>query len=123
MTTMLLQDAIILGDTLKKGDPEQWLSWDGSCGCAFGGALLAVGVTAEEFNYQAANFHMAELPAVRSRWPWIKPEHLYAISQLYREAAHGQGTIEDVAAYVRSIEPVPQIEALRPTETRELVTA
>jgi hypothetical protein len=128
METMLLQHAIILGDTLKKGDPGEWLSRDGSCGCALGGALLAAGVTAEEFNRQflplPANTYdpIPEMECIKSRWPWLTADHIAEISELYFKVHAGSRTIEDVAAYVRSIEPAA-VEIVEPTETRELVTA
>jgi hypothetical protein len=128
METMLLQHAIILGDTLKKRDPGEWLSEDGSCGCAFGGALLAAGVTAEEFHRQflplpRMNYGVvAEMECVKLRWPWLTEDHLGEISELYFKVHAGSRTIEDVAAYVRSIEPAA-VEIAEPTETRELVTA
>lgn len=112
MTNLLLSDAMILGDTMKKCDPETWISSDGSCGCAFGGALLADGVTADEFQQQyfaAARLGSAEwfadMPCIMSRWPWLEAEHLLQISELYRGVAAGMRPIEDVAAYVRTIEP------------------
>lgn len=110
MKHMLLQYAIILGDTLKKCDPWTWMSFDGSCGCAFGGALLAAGVTPAEFHkqfMQSVSEHATELPLVRQRWPWLAPEHLLEISSLYFEVADGLKNIEDVAAYVRTVEPDP----------------
>jgi hypothetical protein len=128
MKTLLLQHAIILGDTLKKGTPGEWLSRDGSCGCALGGALLAAGVTAEEFNKQAlplpANTYspIPEMECIKSRWPWLTAEHVAEISELYYRVHDGLKTIEDVAAYVRSVEPTPPAVS-EPTEARELVTA
>jgi hypothetical protein len=49
---MRLSEAILLGDSLKKAISDEWISEDGSCGCAFGGALLACGINAAEFNKQ-----------------------------------------------------------------------
>ena len=93
-----LSDLIILGDTLKKSDPYTWLSEDGSCGCAFGGALLAAGI-------KLNGKHPSEVPEVKKLWPWLTEKHFIHISYLYFELVNGNGTIEDVAAYVRSIEP------------------
>jgi hypothetical protein len=106
---MLLQHAIILGDTLKMCDPFDWLSEDGSCGCAFGGALLAAGVDAKKFNEQfgSAQFlRVTELPVVQGLWPWLTHEHTDRITKMYHELAKGYTTIEEIAAYVRSVEPV-----------------
>jgi len=128
MKTMLLQHAIILGDTLKKGDPMEWLSMDGSCGCALGGALLATGITAEEFWKELIPLPsgydpIPEMECVKSRWPWLTAKHIQDISEIYFLVHDGKKAIEDVAAYVRSVEPVTQVGALRPTEEKELVTA
>ena len=105
---MKLSEAIVLGDSLKRCDPNMWISEDGSCGCAFGGALLAAGMNLKHFHNNwsgSACNRIAELPFVREHWPWITGDHLVKISDLYREVAHGYATIEDVAAYVRTVEP------------------
>lgn len=102
---MQLSEAIILGDTLKKCDPDTFISADGSCGCAFGGALLAAGVTAQEFISQMSWQPVNEIPIVKKLWPWLTEWQLISVSTLYYEVAVGTKTIEDVAAYVRTIEP------------------
>jgi hypothetical protein len=127
---MKLSEAIILGDTLKKSDSGEWLAEDGSCGCAFGGALLAAGVAAQEFHRQfngntqtrTSYEAVSEIPCVRALWPWLTGEHLEEISDLYFRVDAHMKTIEDVAAYVRTVEP-PETEALRPAEEKELVGA
>lgn len=108
-----LSEAIILGDTLKKSNPEEWISYDGSCGCALGGALLATGVTAGEWtreflNHTPGGNWFRSVPCIMSRWPWLTAEHLKVISAMYRQVAYGAKTIEDVAAYVRGVEPAEQ---------------
>jgi hypothetical protein len=103
-----LQDAIILGNGLKQGSPNVWLSPDGSCGCALGGALLACGVDAGTFWGEIGMGdarEVVEAVSVRRLWPWLTAEHLISISDLYRQAYRGSKTIEDIAAYARSIEP------------------
>lgn len=107
MTYMQLSEAIILGDTLKKCDPQTWISEDGSCGCALGGALLATGVTAEQFTSEWPLYEMTEVPCIKLRWPWLTWDILRKITDLYFNVAHGDATIEDVANYVRTIEPPP----------------
>ena len=105
---MKLSEAIVLGDTLKRCNPEAWIYPDGSCGCAFGGALLAAGMKPMHFwsNVKSNTCGaVAELPFVREHWPWITGEHLVEISDLYRKVARGETTIEAVAAYVRTVEP------------------
>lgn len=104
---MQLSEAIILGDSLKAPDPGQWLSADGSCGCAFGGALIAAGADISEFfgqNHGCVE-SIAEAPIVRALWPWLTPEHLQTITTLYYAVYNDYITIEDVADYVRSVEP------------------
>ncbi len=118
---LLLQHAIPLGDVLKKCEPNVWLSADGSCGCALGGALLAAGVDAGEFFGQQGmgSFGtIAESKAVKERWSWLTYEHLFNISNLYHAVADRVATIEDVTAYVRSIEPV-EPETLSPMTLEE----
>lgn len=101
---MQLSEAIILGDTLKRCDPDQWISPDGSCGCALGGALLAAGVTMKVFNQQREVI-IFEKPCVIQAWPWLTEQHIDQISDLYFLVQAGSRTIEEVAAYVRTIEP------------------
>src|SRR6185312_9817443 len=76
MKQLLLQDAIILGDTLKACVPSQWLSSNGSCGCALGGALLATGADPVEVYRQTeeaenTKLPINEIPAIKDRWPWL----------------------------------------------------
>jgi len=85
---MKLSNAIEKGNGMKRPNPITWLSEDGSCGCALGGAALAVGL--ESWNF----------PQIFIHWPWLNGEHIRTISGLYRDK-----TIEDVVAYVRSVEP------------------
>lgn len=109
---MLLSDAVILGDSLKKPDAGVWLTPDGTCGCAFGGALLACGITANQL-YSEIEFafekDIAEMASVRRLWPWITEEILCNISLMYRYVVKGRSTIEDIAAYIRTMEP-PEVE-------------
>lgn len=120
---MRLSEAIILGDTLKKCDPNLFISSDGSCGCAFGGALLAVGVTPAEWGKELRGPWRTtdELDCVKSRWPWLKLRHVARISSLYYAVADGKATIEDVAVYIRSVEPIEPQAATEPSEAHEAV--
>lgn len=121
--TMLLQHAIILGDPLKRSDPRQWLSPDGSCGCAFGGALLAVGIDPAVFNFEWQEYQQGEWPSVTELWPWLTSDHLFEISGLYAKVCEGKSTIESVAAYVRTIEPIPTEQSSASIFDREEVAA
>lgn len=113
---MQLSEALVLGDPLKRSDSNVWLNADGSCGCAFGGALLAAGLAT---NYIAErhkhwdpshffNLEPYESKTVMAVWPWLTKEILLEISRKYTAVCRGEGTIEDVAAYVRSVEPAEQ---------------
>jgi hypothetical protein len=118
---MQLSQAIILGDTLKKCDPETWISDDGSCGCALGGAMLAVGVTAEEWNQQWVSHRVEEMPCVKAQWPWITWEHLVEISNLYRKVAKGELKLEDVVAFVREAEPAESTPMAVPEKSEKVI--
>lgn len=119
--TIKLSDAVILGDTLKRPNSNVWLSADGSCGCAFGGALLAAGVTPAVFHAEMnekmellASLHgsdLGELDCVANLWPWLNGQHLGHISSLYIKVHAGVATLEDIAAYIRSVEPQVQSPA------------
>jgi hypothetical protein len=116
--TMKLSEAILLGDVLKKGTNDAWISEDGSCGCAFGGALLAAGITAQQFRYEMRGCRSADEPGcVKQRWPWLTEEHLIKITGLYDRVMKQCGTIEQVADYVRSIEPAEPTQAPSHAET------
>lgn len=114
---MRLTPAIILGDTTKSCDPFVWLSEDGSRGCALCGALLADGVTVQQFQrelLQLRGVPIHELPCVKSRWPWLTLAITHEISKLYFQVATGVKNIEDVAAYVATIEPAEETEHTDP---------
>jgi hypothetical protein len=125
---MRLSEAILLGDSLKKGSNDYWIDDEYECGCAFGGALVATGMTYVEFNESWRRlqllkpsvsaydiFVIAEMDCILSRWPWITREHLKTITKLYQLVLDGKGTIEQVADYARSVEP----EEIKLTETAE----
>lgn len=111
---MKLSDAIVLGDTLKRPDSTKWISNDGKCGCALGGALLAVGIDPVAFNRESMVSVPGEWPSVKARWPWLTRDHLSEISNLYHEVCHGRRTLEDVVVYVRSVEPPQTVASVAP---------
>lgn len=115
---MKLSEAILLGDTLKRCDPKHWISEDGGCGCALGGALLAVGADMNKLRAEYEWNTFRNCPEVKKYWPWLTADHTHKISELYRGVASGDRSIEDVAAYVREIEPEE-----KPTLTDELIGA
>ncbi len=103
---MKLSTAISLGATLKMRDPLRFLSYDKSCGCAIGGAILAAGI-ADKFQAERASHvydtplrRLTELPSIISTWPWLTEDHVLDIGRLYREE-----DTEQVLEYVKSVEP------------------
>jgi hypothetical protein len=108
--TMQLSEAMELGHMQKTFDSNQWLSADGSCGCAFSGALLAIG-KGQQFIEQLPNLGTFGAPLetaiVKQEWPWLTYEHLKTISVMAHAVERGETPIEDIWAYVRSIEPAP----------------
>jgi hypothetical protein len=101
---MRLSEAILLGDSLKKSDPFTWLSKDGSCGCAIGGAMLAAGITAEEWADSAACMP-CYFGLAREMWPFLDEKVESEISRMYAQVAKGELALEQLCDYVRSVEP------------------
>jgi hypothetical protein len=97
-----LSEAILLGDSLKKPNSMTYIPNPSGC-CAIGGALLAIGVTRKEFLADVSRVNV--YPAISLRWPWLNKSHIWKISSLYGEVEAGEKTIEQLADYVRSIEP------------------
>lgn len=127
---MKLSEAILLGDTLKKANAGTWISEDGSCGCALGGALLASGITAKQFGqgYTATSVYcrvfgkrygvlgegvIAEMDCVKRLWPWVTPGVVLEISRMYMALERGYRTIEEIAEYVSKVEPAEKEEESR----------
>lgn len=52
----------------------------------------------------------AEKKALRKRWPWLTYKNLKTISDLYQRVVNHEGTIEQVADYVRSVEPLSEVQ-------------
>src|SRR5260370_18938367 len=115
---MKLSEAILLGDSLKKADHTVYLGDEGGgviVGCAIGGALLAAGGTVEEW-IKSSEYYIPINgkipPSLESRWPWLTHEYMCKIGSMYscsqrRIPAY---TLEQIADYVRSIEPAEEPE-------------
>lgn len=104
---MKCSEAIVLGDTLKHGEPLIFLRKveEGWCGCALGGAQLALGVTEIEGFYRL--------------WPWLRespPGYSKALDYAfhiggglghanYMDVSRGLYTLDELVEYVRSVEP------------------
>lgn len=115
---MRLSEAILLGDSLKKPD-GMWYKALHGCGCAIAGARLAAGHSDRE------PFVPLNSPQFVAEWPWVTQEQLYAISRKYFRVERGEMTIEQLADYVHSIEPLDSPESVTPqtVSQSEKVTA
>lgn len=95
---MKLSEAILLGDSLKKPASYLFLSPDGSCGCALGGAALAVGIT-------TLLTHPCESDEFMAAFPWFTMHISAEIGVRYFKVEAGRMVIEELVDFVRSIEP------------------
>lgn len=100
---MKLSDAMVLGDSLRDRQWSIWLSANKSCGCAIGGAILAIG-KGDEFLASYLSLILSNEPIFRY-WPWLEYEGLNQISARFRKVCRGEMTFEQLVDYVRSIEP------------------
>lgn len=112
---MKLSDAMALGFTLVRFDPNTWLTHDGSCGCALGGAIEAAG-RREDFSKQVPAMAnpalVAEIAVIRELWPWLTVEYIDSISLMAWKIADGELTREQLLTFVRSIEPNDTLERI-----------
>lgn len=98
---MKLSDAAVLGDSLRKRDPGVYITktHNGHCGCAIGGAILAIGGN-----------NVEDYPTL---FPWLldRPSKRYwnsyanIISTKFYEVMYGTVTFEALIAYIKSVEP------------------
>jgi hypothetical protein len=95
---MRLSEAMMLGDSLRERNPSVYLADRGEgagyCGCAIGGAQLAVGDTSM-FGYE-------------NIWPWLLDggyRYDVKISIYFIRVHLGERTFEQLVDYVRSVEP------------------
>jgi hypothetical protein len=99
---MKLSEAIMLGDSLRTRLYHCWLSEkkeDGTlCGCALGGAALAIGETRRHL--EESDFY--------AMWPWLTEEIITEISHRFESVCCGWATFESLVDYVRSVEPKEQ---------------
>jgi hypothetical protein len=131
---MRFSEAFLLGESLKRPDARVWFRPDpdtgGPAGCAIFGAALAAGFSIRsqpepqawsvfdtDRNYVYVfrhDYHVDRLfEFVAAQWPWITPEVRYWISQLYCRVAHGIITIENMADWIRDVEPKEPNEMVR----------
>jgi hypothetical protein len=95
---MRLSEAILLGDSLKRCSPWEYDCELGGSGCAIAGARLAAGMIGDGELPWAS-------PLFKQAWPWVTFQHINDISNMYFSLADGNCTIEEIADYVRSVEP------------------
>jgi hypothetical protein len=114
-----LAECVVLGDSVKK--PAGHLlekEADGQLSaCALGGALLAAGISPEEIQRDAQDLHgeLHNLNCVHRLWPFMKKRQVNTFCYLYHarvlkryehlKHVMTDGTIEDVAAYARAVDP------------------
>lgn len=111
-----LSDAIVLGDTLRERLATVYLQKNdsGYCGCAIGGAMLAAG-------YDDADM-------VNEVWPWLKEQSVkrpgfvegswtndQEISMQFGNVCWNVQTLEQLAGYVRGIEPSEPVQKMDET--------
>jgi hypothetical protein len=76
MSTIRCSEAILLGDTLLPRNAGVWLAPDGSCGCALGRAVLAVGaITPDEIKAAPTMdcwaWRALVLERIQGEWPFL----------------------------------------------------
>jgi hypothetical protein len=114
---MKLSDAIVLGSLMKRGEPSLFFDSRAGCGCALGGAFLAVGVEQEEM--------LAHLPQkwrdqeIKTYWPWLTSEIVDQIGELYwrgffqgdnyPHTPNGVDSLSLVVEFVKSVEPPEEL--------------
>ena len=114
-----LSDAIALGYAEIRHNPCIWLAQlpDGTCsGCAIGAALYAMGERSVRPDYlESTGVTLSTI--LKKYWPWTLADEdfLSHISVRFGDVAHGKSTIEDLIAWVRSVEPADDPAALVPT--------
>ena len=110
MKTLKLSDAIRRGNSLKHPNPRGFLSPDGRCGCALGGALLAAGVTLAEWQRDFNDFtFIGDFPCILSRRPWLTAAYITKIGVMYFAVCEDKIDIDDIVTWVRGIEPSADI--------------
>lgn len=92
---MKLSVAMMLGDSLRARNATIWYDPNTNCGCAIGGAALAVGERSMWMVHQD----------FLKMWPWLDFPILSAISKKFYNVVEGRETFEELVDYVRSIEP------------------
>ena len=97
---MKLSEAMMLGDSLRKRNHRVTLMrMEGTCvGCAIGGAILAVGGTSRD-EFEQLFPWVQDFRSQRGKSVW------YEVSGMFFKVAHNWMPLEEIADWVRSIEP------------------
>jgi hypothetical protein len=105
---MKFSEALVLGYSEIKHNPGVWL-WqnkDGSCeGCAIGAALYAQGLRSA---YRPISGDSMIIPIMERLWPWTLGkgiDFIGKISKMFTDVTQGKTTIEELVAWVKSVEP------------------
>ena len=95
---MQASTAIMLGDSVMSRNPRFWVNQQHDCGCAIGRAYVANGGSLELYD-------RIHVQAIIQMWPWLNQVILNEISCKFYNVCAGLSTIEDLADWVRKIEP------------------
>ncbi len=120
---MKFSEAFVLGETLKRPDPEVWFRCDpetgGVAGCAIFGAALAAGFSMYPIPTVNTVFDLHEGHAryvdrlfdfVYAQWPWLTPDNRYWVSQLYCMVCNGTISFESMIDWLHELEPIEATE-------------
>ena len=118
---MHLNEAIILGDSLRQRSPGKWLDNSSTCGCALGGALMATG---KDKDFLESG---QKIDFIQKEWPFLTWGYINMISIMFADVCQGVFTIEDLADYVKTIESKADVgfvdkDTIVTVEEPELVT-
>lgn len=102
---MRLSEAIMLGDMLRRRCPDAFLEAENGqvCGCALGGATLALGHS--DGKNVMGNWIKELEPSLVAEYPWFNERIRTTIGTWFFQVCDGYATMESLIDYVRSIEP------------------
>lgn len=107
-----LSDAIVLGSTYVKLDPNNWLWRDKTCGC-----LIGMGLAEVTQGQYLGTLQGSRPMRILEEWPWLQDIRIYPsdsgmemaaidiISIMATKVFHGTMKFEDVIQWIRENEP------------------
>ena len=96
---MRLSEAMMLGDMMRRRSGGIYLiNTEAPCGCAIGGAALAIG-------HKAGAAWSRGRTLLQATYPWFTDAEDEKISVMFMDVCTGETTFEQLISYVRSIEP------------------